>query len=263
SRARKTTEDVFGGFTDTYTLRDAETDRAVVPVRYEAHHVRLEVIEKAVLDASFDVEVPADPEQRERVLRKFARRKELLESPTVIADKAEHMLRHWARTALPDRFGAQVVAVSRKAAVRYREALLAARTRLVEEIDALDPDLAHDPTGYDAASPEERELLDLVPHRNLLRSVDAAVVISQASSGQAKDPESWKTWTAKSCQDTHIERFKKGLGDPHAAASDDSWEAVTHGRPGAGARPAGSSTSGDPWHATWPEAEDGTGQPED
>ncbi|MEU2388104.1 type I restriction endonuclease [Streptomyces sp. NPDC012461] len=263
SRARKTTEDVFGGFTDTYTLRDAETDRAVVPVRYEAHHVRLEVIEKAVLDASFDVEVPADPEQRERVLRKFARRKELLESPTVIADKAEHMLRHWARTALPDRFGAQVVAVSRKAAVRYREALLAARTRLVEEIDALDPDLAHDPTGYDTASPEERELLDLVPHRNLLRSVDAAVVISQASSGQAKDPESWKTWTAKSCQDTHIERFKKGLGDPHAAASDDSWEAVTHGRPGAGARPAGSSTSGDPWHATWPEAEDGTGQPED
>src|SRR5690606_4454078 len=81
-KARKPSQDIFGGFTDTYTWRDAEADRAVVPVRYEAHHVRLEVIEKAVLDASFDVEVPADPEQRERVLRKFARKKEVLETPS-------------------------------------------------------------------------------------------------------------------------------------------------------------------------------------
>ncbi len=79
--------------------------------------------------------------------------------------------------------------VSRKAAVRYRDALLAARTRLVEEIDELDPDLVHDPGGYETASPQERELLDLLPHRHLLRSIDAAVVISQASSGQTPDPE--------------------------------------------------------------------------
>ncbi|GHD94826.1 type I restriction endonuclease subunit R [Streptomyces naganishii] len=258
SKARKTTEDVFGGFTDTYTLRDAEIDRAVVPVRYEAHNVRLEVIEKAVLDASFDVEVPADPEQRERVLRKFARRKEVLETPSVIAVKAEHMLRHWARTALPDRFGAQVVTVSRKAAVRYRDALLAARTRLVEEIDELDPDLVHDPGGYETASPQERELLDLLPHRHLLRSIDAAVVISQASSGQTPDPEGWKTWTAKSRQDAYIARFKRGLGDPRAAADDPSWEATTHGRSVDAAYPAGPATSGDPWHADWPGARDDT-----
>lgn len=258
SKARKTTEDIFGGFTDTYTLRDAETDRAVVPVRYEAHNVRLEVIEKAVLDASFDVEVPADPEQRERVLRKFARKKEVLETPSVIADKAEHMLRHWARTALPDRFGAQVVTVSRKAAVRYRDALLAVRTRLVAELDALDPALAYDPSGYDTASPEERELLDLLPHKTLLRSIDAAVVISQASSGPTPDPESWKTWTAKSRQDAYIARFKRGLGDPRAAADDPSWGATTHGRPEDVAYPGGPGTSGDPWHADRPDAQGGT-----
>ncbi|MGW5136108.1 type I restriction endonuclease subunit R [Streptomyces sp. NPDC004135] len=263
SKARKTTEDIFGGFTDTYTLRDAEADRAVVPVRYEAHNVRLEVIEKAVLDASFDVEVPADPEQRERVLRKFARKKEVLETPSVIADKAEHMLRHWARTALPDRFGAQVVAVSRKAATRYRDALLAARARLVAELDGLDPDLVHDPSGYDTASPGEQELLDLLPHRQLLRSIDAAVVISQASSGQPQDPEDWKTWTAKSRQDAHIARFKKGLGDPHAAADDPSWPATTHGRPEDVAYPGGPGTSGDPWHNDRPDARDTTAHTDD
>ncbi|MEU9452578.1 type I restriction endonuclease [Streptomyces sp. NPDC048277] len=253
SRARKTTEDIFGGFTDTYTLRDAEADRAVVPVRYEAHSTRLEVIEKAVLDASFDVEVPEDPEQREKVLRKFARKKEVLESPSVIADKAEHMLSHWMRTALPDRFGAQVVTVSRKAAVRYRSALLAARDRLVARADRLDPDLVHDPNGYDSASPEERELLDLLPHLPLLRSIHAAVVISKASSGQPKDPEDWKTWTAKSRQDAHIARFQQGLGDPHAAAYDPSWEASTHGRPADLAPTGGHGASGDPWDSGTPD----------
>ncbi|MFI7875339.1 type I restriction endonuclease subunit R [Streptomyces salinarius] len=247
SKARKTTEDIFGGFTDTYTLRDAETDGAVVPVRYEAHHVDLEVIEKAALDASFDIEAPKDSIQREQVLRKFARKKEVLESPPVIADKAEHMLSHWTRTALPDRFGAQIVTVSRKAAVRYRAALLAARDRLVARADQLDPDLVHDPNGYDAASPEERELLDVLPHLPLLRSIDAAVVISQASSGQPKDPEDWKTWTAKSRQDAHIARFKQGLGDPHGVAHDPSWDACTHGWPGT-APPGGHPATGhDPW----------------
>ncbi|MEV5933563.1 type I restriction endonuclease [Streptomyces sp. NPDC052079] len=248
SKARKTTEDVFGGFTDTYTLRDAEIDRAVVPVRYEAHSVRLEVIEKAVLDASFDVEVPADPEQRERILRKFARRKEVLETPSVIADKAEHILRHWARTALPDRFSAQIATVSRKAAVMYHSALLAALDRLVARIEQLNPSMVYDPSGYDSASPEEQELLDLLPHLPLLRSIDAAVVISKASSGQPKDPKGWQTWTAKSRQDAHTARFKQGLGDPHAAAADPSWEVSAH------ARPAGTTFGrgrgwGDPWDA--------------
>ncbi|CAL9602373.1 type I restriction endonuclease subunit R [Streptomyces sp. enrichment culture] len=258
SKARKTTEDIFGGFTDTYTLRDAETDGAVVPVRYEAHQVGLEVIEKAALDASFDVEAPEDPKQREQVLRKFARKKEVLESPSVIADKAEHMLSHWTRTALPDRFGAQIVTVSRKAAVRYRRALLDARDRLVVRADQLDPDLVHDPNGYDSASPDERELLDLLPHLPLLRSIDAAVVISQASTGQVKDPEDWKTWTAKSRQDGHIARFKQGLGDPYAAAHDPSWDASTHGRPGS-THPGGHPvTGGDPWDRERPPAAHGS-----
>ncbi|GAA3989315.1 hypothetical protein GCM10022384_41660 [Streptomyces marokkonensis] len=267
SKARKTTEDIFGGFTDTYTLRDAETDGAVVPVRYEAHHVDLEVIEKAVLDASFDIEAPKESKQREQVLRKFARKKEVLESPSVIADKAEHMLSHWTRTALPDRFGAQIVTVSRKAAVRYRGALLDARDRLVARAEQLDPDLVHDPNGYDSASPDERELLDLLPHLPLLRSIDAAVVISQASSGQAKakDPADWKTWTAKSRQDAHIARFKQGLGDPHAAAHDPSWDASTHGRPSAATYPGGHLVTGDdPWDGeASPDIRGGTGRTED
>ncbi|MEU1213812.1 type I restriction endonuclease [Streptomyces sp. NPDC005790] len=253
SKHRKTTEDIFGSYADTYTLRDAERDGAVVPVRYEAYSVPLEVIEKAALDAEFDEKVPADSEQRERVLEKFARRKEILEAPSVIEAKADHMLRHWARTALPDRFGAQLAAVSRLAAVRYRDALLAARDRLVARIDALPPDLLHDPNAAFEAEGEERELLDLVAHRNVLKSIDAAVVISEAqpNSGR-KDPEEWKCWTSKSQQDDFIRRFQKGIGDPLAAAADPAWEAATHGTSASGLGTPGGT--GEVWHPDGPHA---------
>ncbi|MGN5633602.1 type I restriction endonuclease subunit R [Streptomyces sp. AC154] len=247
SEDRKTTEDIFGSFADLYTLRDAERDGAVVPVRYEAFEVPLEVIEKAALDAEFDEKVPEDPKERQRVLEKFARRKEILEAPSVIEAKADYMLRHWARNALPDRFGAQLAAVSRLAAVRYREALLKARDRLVAQIDALDPELVHDPIAAFEAEGEERELLDLVAHRDLLRSIDAAVVISEAqpNSGR-KDPETWKCWTSKSRQDGYIERFQKGLGDPLAAAEDPAWRVSAHGTSASGLGTPGGT--GEVWH---------------
>ncbi|WP_241691342.1 type I restriction endonuclease [Streptomyces sp. GZWMJZ-114] len=231
SDARKKTEEIFGPIVDTYTLRDAEKDRSVVPVRYEAYDVPLEVVEKAALDTKFDTQVPADPEQRECVLRKFARRKEVLEAHSVIADKAEYMLRHWAVNALPDRFGAQLVAVSRRAAVRYRSALLIARDQLVRQLDELDPALRYDPAAVLGANEETRELLAMLPHRDALASIDAAVVIH---GDRQKDPADWRDWTLKSRQDAYIERFKAGLGDPLDSAVDPSWDVDPHGMPGQG-----------------------------
>ncbi|MFI1334517.1 type I restriction endonuclease subunit R [Streptomyces sp. NPDC020845] len=256
SGAAKRTREIFGDFADTYTLRDAETDGAVVPVRYEAYSVPMEVVRQAVLDAEFDEQVPADPEQREKVLRRFARRKEILEAPSVIGAKAAHMLRHWAKTAMPDGFGAQVVTVSRLAAVRYREALLAARDGLLAELEAIEPDLAYDPMAHEYLTEEQQELLYLLPHRALLASIDAAVVISEAASGR-KDPKEWRAWTARSHQQEHIERFKRGTDAVRGQAPAEPWEAETHGapswNPGPGA--GGGTAVGEAWHQEKPAAE--------
>ncbi|MCZ0209041.1 type I restriction endonuclease [Streptomyces sp. UMAF16] len=206
-RVRKTTEDVFGPFLDTYTLRDAEQDRAVVPVRYAAESVPLEVLDKARLDAGFDKQIPADQEKRLKALRKFGRRKEILESPTVIAAKAEHMMWHWATTAMRDGFGAQVAAVSRLAAVRYQQALTAARDRLLRRIDALG-DVRYDPEAEERETDlERRELIRLANYRDLLARIEIAAVIS----GHRKDDSNWKRWTDKRHQDDHVERFRRGL----------------------------------------------------
>ncbi|MFG2783057.1 type I restriction endonuclease subunit R [Streptomyces prunicolor] len=245
SGARKKTEEIFGPIVDPYTLRDAERDRSVVPVRYEAYDAPLEVVEKAALDAKFDEQVPDDPERRERVLRKFARRREVLEAPDVIAEKADFMLRHWAVNALPDRFGAQLVAVSRLAAVRYRDALIASRNRLLARLDALDPAIAHDPMAALGADADLRELLTVLPHRGVLASIDAAVVIH---GDRQKDPREWRDWTLKSRQDAYIERFKAGLGDSLTAAVDPSWDVDPHGMPGQGFVSTGAPVT-DVWQA--------------
>ncbi|MCX5367796.1 type I restriction endonuclease subunit R [Streptomyces sp. NBC_00103] len=249
---RKETEEIFGKLVDAYTLREAELDRSVVPVRYEAYDVPMEVIEKAALDAKFDEQVPDDPERRERVLRKFARRREVLEAPSVIADKADFMLRHWAVNALPDRFGAQLAAVSRLAAVRYRDALLDARDRLLAQLDALDPAIAHDPMAAFGADEELRKLLTVLPHRDVLASIDAAVVIH---GDPRKDPADWRQWTLKSRQDAYVERFKAGLGDPLAAAADPSWPVEPHGASGQAHGAAGGHVT-DVFRPEHPEAED-------
>ncbi|MET7918776.1 type I restriction endonuclease [Streptomyces avermitilis] len=249
---RMETEKIFGPLVDAYTLREAELDRSVVPVRYEAYDTPLEVIEKAALDAKFDEQVPDDPERRERVLRKFARKKEVLEASSVIAYKADFMLRHWAVNALPDRFGAQLAAVSRLAAVHYREALLAARDRLVAQLDALDPAIAHDPMAALGADEELRKLLTVLPHRDVLASIDAAVVIHGVP---RKDPADWRRWTLKSRQDDYIERFKAGLGDPRAAATDPSWPVEPHGPSGQAYGAAGGPVT-DVWQVESPADED-------
>ena len=254
SGARKTTEDIFGSYADTYTLRDAERDGAVVPVRYEAHQADLEVIEKAHLDAGFDEKVPTDPEKRMRVIRKFGRRKEVLESATVIARKADHMVRHWAQTALPDGFGAQVVAVSRRAAVAYRAALLAALQGLVAELDALGSD-AHDPAAV--APPDGQiDLVRLLRYRDVLESIDVAVVISKSQQKQAgngaktKDPKEWDQWTHQGKQAEHIERFKRGVPvpDPFEESEDPSWAARIHGQPQGATRRRAAVSAYDPWY---------------
>lgn len=228
SQVRKTTEDVFGPFVDTYTLRDAERDHAVVPVRYAADSVPLEILDRARLDVGFDERIPVDPEKRRRVLRKFGRRKEILESPSVIAAKAEHMMWHWATTAMRDGFGAQVVAVTRLAAVRYQEELTRARKRLVARIDSLG-EVLHDPEAEERETdPERRELIRLANYRDLLHRVEIAAVIS---ANRKKDPEGWKCWTDKKNQDDHIERFKRGVPVSEPAMGR-PWDRGNRRRPG-------------------------------
>lgn len=229
---RKTTEQIFGPILDIYALKDAERDGAVVPLRYESVEVSAEVIERAVLDAQFVAAVPAAGPERARVISQFARRREVLESADLIRVKAEHMLRHWVRTALPDRFSAQVVAVSRKAAVRYRTALLEARDRLIAEADDLPASVRHDPIAWDDADEYTQLLLTALQNRELLTRITAVPVISV---GSTPDDADWQRWTKRERQRKHIADFKQGIGDVIVAEPESGWsdqyDSIPHRHP--------------------------------
>lgn len=239
---KKRTDEVFGDVIDVYALKDAREDRSIVPVAYEARLPRFEVIRQAVLDAGFDAAVQGTRGQRRRAMRRLARKKEVLEAEHVIEYKARDMFMHWAHTAMPDGFGAQIVAVSRKAAVRYRAAILAARDDLVARLDALER-LRHDPEADLHASPAELRLLELLDWRELLASIDAAVIISEGSGGT--DPEAWRTWTSRPDQKQRIIRFQRGF-DPQRWRSDQPWPATTHGE-AVHSYAVHSVGGGDPW----------------
>ena len=76
-------------------------------------------------------------EELEKLKQRYATTGAVLEAPKLIAAKARDMLRHYVSTMLPNGFKAQVVAISRRATVRYREALQAARDDLVAELEGL------------------------------------------------------------------------------------------------------------------------------
>ncbi len=105
-------------------------------------------------------------------------------------------------------YKAQVVATSRRAAIVYREKLLAARDELVRDLEGI-------PAATLALPDHEIELLDPQPRflvrahalLPLIRGLDVAVVIS----GNHNDPESWWDWSNKEKQDEYTKRFKRKL----------------------------------------------------
>jgi type I restriction enzyme R subunit len=224
ARGRATTE-IFGSEIDRYTLREAEQDGATVPIRYEGRHVPSALVDRAELDAAYRAEISA---------RTLPRLREVLESRRLIEAKARDMLAHWVGNVLPGGFKAQVVAVSRFAAVRYRDAFLAARDDLVRATEKyLEQGHAHN--GYDPLL-----LATAARHLYPLRKIDFVPVISAGDN----DPAELRRWTDSTAQASYIERYLLPL--PRPVAGEPAEEAET------GARSPMGSDSDEPWHEATP-----------
>jgi hypothetical protein len=101
-----------------------------------------------------------------------------MEAPALIEAKARNMLRHYVDAVLPNGFKAQVVAVSRRATLRYRDAFLKARGELVAEVEGLDPSLLTHDADARAILPERTQfLLRVHAHLPTIREMEVAPVI--------------------------------------------------------------------------------------
>ncbi|GAA3066270.1 hypothetical protein GCM10017562_35590 [Streptomyces roseofulvus] len=234
-------------FLDTYRMTEAERDKVVVPVRYEGRAMTAEVRDKERLDECFeDLIEPLPDEERARVRAKYATpsARAVAESLPLIRRKAVDMLEHYVRGPLTGGFKAQVAAVSRRAAVLYRSALLDARAELLRRVAEFDRSGHREalrgraPETYTA---EESLLLCAWQFQELLRRIDFVPVIS---AGAEQKDGLWREWSDEKHQREHIARFLRPFPQ---LPPDNPWAVGPFAEPEPDPVPAGSVGSMNPW----------------
>jgi len=119
----KSTTRTFGPYIDKYTIEQAVDDGATVPIFYEARLTHLHV-EGETLDQLFDRKFREfDEETRERIKKKYADEEAIIASPKRIEQIVLDIIQHYETHIQPNGFKAQIVAISREAAVTYKEKL--------------------------------------------------------------------------------------------------------------------------------------------
>ncbi|GAA3895838.1 HsdR family type I site-specific deoxyribonuclease [Halomonas cibimaris] len=206
---KKRTHDIFGEYIDRYTIKESEQDGATVPILYEGRTAKGAIKDGASLDGLFeDLFRDHSKEELEAIKKKYATKGQIFEAPQLIQEKAHDILRHYVTHILPNGYKAQLVAYSRRAALRFFEALEQAKVDLLEEAVALSPeDKALDDTQLLNRPLRVKAAIQAWRYRQVLGELEFAVVFS---SGNNDDP-SWAKWSDRAAVENHVKRFKKPL----------------------------------------------------
>ena len=110
-------------YLDAYTIRNAEDDNEIVPVKYASRLAQLQVVGKT-LDQLFD-DLFSDKTEEEKALlkKKYATIETLSKADRRIERIAHDMVEHFNSKIRPNGFKAQIVASDRAMAIRYKEIL--------------------------------------------------------------------------------------------------------------------------------------------
>lgn len=120
----KVTTKTFGSYIDTYTIQQAVTDKATVPIKYEGRLVDLRIEGGESLDSLFNrfFKDKTDKERAE-IKKRYAVEEAVAAAPDRIKKITLDILDHYETHIAPNGFKAQIVAVNREAAVLYKERL--------------------------------------------------------------------------------------------------------------------------------------------
>ncbi len=133
------TERVFGDYIDKYTMRQSIEDGVTLEIVYEGRTHNAEVPDQAGMDTTFaDVFSEYNLQERLEILG-YGSRDAYLEAESTIKAKAEDMVKHYLAHVFPNGYKAQVVAVSREAAVRYKTHIDAALTKAIAALEKDNP----------------------------------------------------------------------------------------------------------------------------
>jgi len=179
------TEKTFGDYIDKYGIKQSVEDGVTVEIVYEGRTHSAELSNEEAANAKFeDVFHLIDAEEKQKIMGKYTWRA-YLEAEEVIKDKAKDMVEHYVTHVFPNKFKAQVVSVSRLAAIRYKHALEEALKEKIIELER-----------------KNANKIDL----ELLKRIKVAVVIS---AGLNDDPNVYKReYTDPQEHHKNIQSFK-------------------------------------------------------
>jgi type I restriction enzyme R subunit len=134
------TEKTFGDYIDKYSIRQAVEDGVTVEIVYEGRVHGAEISDEESANRKFeDVFKEFSEDERRLILGRTWRA--YLEAEQVIRDKAKDMIEHYITHVFPNGLKAQVVAVSRYAAIRYKHALELALKEKIKELEEKETNL--------------------------------------------------------------------------------------------------------------------------
>jgi len=179
------TERTFGEYIDKYSIRQSVEDGVTVEIVYEGRTHSAELSNEEAANAKFeDVFHAVDAEEKQKIMGRYTWRA-YLEAEEVIKDKARDMVEHYVTHVFPNKFKAQVVAVSRLAAIRYKKALEDALKEKIKNLEKSNSDK-----------------IDI----ETLKKIKVAVVISSSPND---DPSIYKReYSDENEQDKNIKSFK-------------------------------------------------------
>lgn len=120
-RHKKKTHEKFGGFIDTYKMKDSVNDRATLDILYIGRTSKDHILNKEIFQAEFeDMFRSRTPAEIEEIKRRYGGLDSYLASMDRIENISKDIVEHYTREILPNGFKAQVVASSILAAVRYK-----------------------------------------------------------------------------------------------------------------------------------------------
>lgn len=120
-KKERSTTGTFGSYIDKYTIEQAVEDGATVPIFYESRLPDLQV-RGSSLDELFNRSFSEyDEDEKERIKQKYVTNDLILTSPERMRDISLDIVNHFEEKVLVNGYKGQLVAVSRKAAIKYKE----------------------------------------------------------------------------------------------------------------------------------------------
>jgi len=113
----------FGGYIDRYDHNQSVADGVTVEILYEARMPNLSVSGHSLEELFNRIFVDYTPEERREIKKKYATRGALAMAYPRLKAIVLDIIKHYEERILPNKFKAQIVAVNRKAAIRYHEIL--------------------------------------------------------------------------------------------------------------------------------------------